>query len=327
MNRPDGRLRAEPSQALRLRHALAGGLWTLLVVSGAAHGAEDALPGEGVNVTPSHVFQATRDLIAEIDILRNELGVYDYPVEAEMQEGRASVHVYAKTLEVLWKVSRVQSRLGLTPVEVGQIPVREIDQRDVLRSVLGIIDELRRIKTQMVVQTTIEPADFVGGKTQSIVYKSLADASFLLDGLHGRPLTPTDIYSSAESILDEMELIAAKLRVPLRLEPPMVEGSKTVKEVAQQVLRATYKVVSLQARLGMDPSAVPTMTLVRITPSEVFDATNVLLAEMNRIKVHLDINLPWEPRPDARNKRPEHVFALIMLIIQNLDAMAEAASA
>ena len=66
---------------------------------------------------------------------------------------------------------------------------------------------------------------------------------------------------------------------------------------------------------------------MRVTPSEVYDATNLLLAEMNRIKVHLEINLPRELRPDQRNKRPEDVFAQIMLIIQNLDLMIEAASA
>ena len=323
-----------------IKHILIPGLFGLVAIPGVASAAEesnlfeslfnwsDAVAEEGqVNVTASHVFRATRDLIAEIEVLRNELGVSDYPVDAELQEDRASVHLYAKTLEVLSKVSRVQRRFGVTPAELGQIPIKEIVPADVLRSVNGIIDDVRRIKTQMVIETEIEPAELVGGKTASIVYKDLADASFLLDGLLGRPLTPTDVYGSTVAILDEMELIAAKLRVPLQLDPPVVEGSKRSRDSAQQALRATYKVVNLQTRLGMDASVVPTLTLVRVTPSEVYDATNMLMAEMNRIKVHLGINLPREPRPDPRNKTPDDVFAQIMLIIQNLNVMAEAASA
>ena len=326
--------------ARRIKHILIPGLFALFASPGVASAAEESNWFESLldrskanaeegqnNVTPSHVFRATEDLIAEIEVLRNELGVYDYPVEAELPEDRAPVHVYAKTLEVLSKVSRVQRRFGVTPGEVGQIPIKEIDPGDVLRSVNGILDEVRRIKTQMVIENEIEPAELVGSKTASMVYKNLADASFLLDGLRGRPLTPTEVFGNAVAILDEMELIAAKLRVPLRLDPPVVEGSKKPRDVAQQVLRATYKVVNLQTRLGMDASAVPTLTLVRVTPSEVYDATNILMAEMNRIKVHLEINLPREPRPDARNKKPEDVFGQVMLIIQNLDAMAEAASA
>ena len=273
--------------------------------------------------TPSHVFREVQDLTAEIGILREELGVYDYPPEAELQEDRAPVHVYAKTLEVLNKVRGVQRRFGVPVADVGQIPFKELVPGDALGNVEYILSELRKIKTQMVIETEITQAPLVGGKTLSLVYKSLADASFKLDGLRGRPLMPDDAFQNATYILDEMELIAAKLRVPLEIDIPQVEGTKRSNDVAQQVLRATYKVINLQTRLGMEASGVPDITLVRVTPSEVYDATNMLLAEMARIKFHLDINLPRDKRPDPKGKRPNDVFALILLIIENLDRMIE----
>ena len=278
-------------------------------------------------VTPSHVFRATEDLIAEIQILREELGADDYPPEAEAQEDRAPVHVYAKTLEVMSKVSRVQRRLGMDAAETGQIPIKKVEPRDVLGSVAAILAELRKIKTQMVIESPIDAAPFVGGKTPSTVYKNLADASILLDNLAGGPLTPNDVYLNALYLIDELELIAAKLRAPLTLDVPSVEGRKTPKDVAQQVLRAGYKMVNLQTRLGMDASSVPNLTLVRVTPSEVYDATNMLLAEMTRIKHHLAINVPREVRPDPRNKVPTDVFAQILLIIENLDTISASADA
>ena len=278
-------------------------------------------------VTPSHVFRATLDLIGEIRILREELGADDYPPEAELQEDRAPVHVYAKTLEVMSKVSRVQRRLGMDAAEVGQIPIKEVEPRDVLGSVGTIVDELRKIKAQMVIEREVDPAPFAGGKTPSVVYKNLADASFLLDGLAGRPLTPNDVFLNTVYILDELELVAAKLRAPLSLDVPAVEGRKTPKDVAQQVLRASYKMVNLQTRLGMDASSVPNLTLVRVTPSEVYDATNMLLAEMTRIKHHLDINVPRENRSEPRNKAPTDVFGQVLLIIENLDNMSQSVGA
>ena len=275
--------------------------------------------------TPSHVYRAVQDMIAEINILREELGVYDYPPMAELQEDRMPIHVYAKTLEVLSKVGRIQRRFGVPAGQVGQIPFKEVVPGDVLGNVEHIIEELRSIKAQMVINREIEPTTLVGGKTPSLVYKSLADASFMLDGLRGRPLTPDDVFRNASYILDEMELIAAKLRVPLVLEPPRIEESKTPTDVAQQVLRATYKVINLQTRLGMDASGVPTLTLVRVTPSEVYDATNMLLAEMARIKLHLDINVPRDNGPEPKGKQPRDVFQLVLVIIQNLDTMTKAA--
>jgi len=92
------------------------------------------------------------------------------------------------------------------------------------------------------------------------------------------------------------------------------------------VLRATYKVINLQTRLGMDASGVPGLTLVRVTPSEVYDATNMLLAEMARIKLHLDINVPRDDDgTEPRGKKPEDTFAVVLVIVRNLDVMSRAA--
>ena len=309
---------------MKIRHngAALACCFSLFVASGLPLGAGAQ---EASAVTPSHVYQATTDLISEIEILRDAMGVTLYPVEAEAQEDRAPVHVYAKTLEVLEKISAAQRRMGMTPAPIAQIPVKEIVPKDVLASVQNCITEVRRMKTQLVIDEEIVPAPLEGGKTPSLVYEHLGDASFLLDGLVGHPTNPNDVHTHMVYLHDEMELIAAKLKVALELEPPAVDGRKRMKEVAQQVLRATFKVINLQTRLGMDASGVPQMTLVRVGPAEVYEATNILLAEMVRIKAHLGIDLPRVDHAPSRNKKPRDVFAQVLLFIRNLDALTKAA--
>ena len=307
----------------RLNRAVLAGCLVLFAAAGLplASNAQDT-----GSVTPSHVYQASWDLIAEIEILRDAMGVTLYPIEADLQEDRAPIHVYAKSLEVLEKIAAAQKRLGMTPASIGQIPVKQIVSEDVYASVQNNIAEMRRMKSQLVIEDEIEPAPLEGGKTFSLVYQLLGDASFLLDGLVGRPTDPNDVYTHLVYLHDEMELIAAKLKVALELDPPEVSGRKRMKEVAQQVLRATFKVVSLQTRLGMDASGVPQMTLVRVSPAEVFEATNMLLAEMVRIKAHLGIALPRMEQAPSRNKKPRDVFAQTLLLIKNLDVLANAAN-
>ena len=276
-------------------------------------------------VTPSHVYQATSDLISEIEILRDAMGVTVYPVEAEAQDDRAPIHTYAKSLEVLEKISAAQRRLGMTPARIRQIPVKEIGAKDVHNSVQSNLAEVRRMKTQLVIEDEIQPAPLEGGKTPSVVYQLLGDASFLLDGLVGHPIDPNDVHTHLVYLHDEMELIATKLKVALELEPPAVSGRKRMKDVAQQVLRATFKVINLQTRLGMDASGVPQLTLVRVSPAEVYEATNILLAEMVRIKAHLGIDLPRVEHAPSRNKKPRDAFSQTLLLIRNLDSLARAA--
>ena len=61
------------------------------------------------------------------------------------------------------------------------------------------------------------------------------------------------------------------------------------------------------------------MTLSRATSSENYDATNLLLAEMARIRLHLGINQLRTARPERSiDKGPNDAFALIHLINRNL---------
>ena len=290
-----------------------------------AQGRQQGREGDGKEVTLSHVYQAIRNLIAEIEILRQATGVADAPPEADSREDQTPIHAYAKSLEVMEKTARIQRRLGMIPVEVGPIPVKRITPQELHRNVRAIIEELRRVKRQLVIEDEIQPAPFAGGKTPSLLYKNLGDASFLLDGLVGRPTTSNDAYMHVLRVHDEMELIAAKLGVALESDPLMVESKKEPKEIAQQILRATYKAINLQSRLGMDASSVPNPTLVQVTPAEVFDSTNILLAEMARVKVHLNIRSPPAQRRESRNKQPKDVFAQVLLVIKNLDILTKAA--
>ena len=280
---------------------------------------------EDREITPSDVYRATLDMIAEIEILRKATGIAGDTREMELREDQAPIYAYAKSLEVMEKTARVQRRLGMIPVDVGNMPVKRITADDVHRSVQDIIGELRRIKRQLVVRDRIQPASFAGGKTSSLVYKNLGDASYLLDGLVGRPMTPNDVHMHVLRVQDEMKSIATTMEASLHSDPPVVEGAKEPRDVAQQVLRATYKVINLQSRLGMDASSVPRLALADVTPAEVFDAANILLAEVARIKVHLNVHSPRAKRPESRDAQLADVFGQSLLIVRNLDAMTRAA--
>ena len=279
----------------------------------------------GGDIAPGHVHRATADLVSEIDILRKAMNVDGSPDKAPVLEHRSQVHVYAKSLEVMEKTARLQRRLGMIPADVGHMPVGPVSRDDLHRGVRAIIEELRRVKRQMVVNEEIEPAPLADGKTSSLVYRNLAHASLLLDGLVGRPTSANDLYRHMLRIHHEMLLVAAELGVSLDLDPPAVEGGKETVAVAQQVVRAANKVINLQSSLGMDASRPPRFALEEVTPADVFDATNFLLAELVRIKAHLDVRLPGNGPLEARNKTTADVFARVLLVIRNLDIMSNAA--
>ena len=279
------------------------------------------------DISTSHVYQAATDLLAEIEVLRRAARVTDAPLTAEVTVHPTYTHAYTKALEVQVKTAQLQKRLGMLPVEVASIPVNDITPRDLYSNIVGTIDELRRVKRQLVIDEEIQPVSFDGSKTPSLIYQTLANASLLLDGLLGRSRTSNDVYMRVLLVHDEMEFIAETLGVTLEREPRVVNGSKDIKDVAQQLLRASYKVLKLQRRLGMDVPGAPKTTLERVTVVDVYDATTRLVAEMVRIKVHMKMqSSPATPRT-SHNKLPADVFVQVLLVIHNLDIMIEAGDA
>ena len=285
--------------------------------------ADDA-EAAGEPVTLGQVHQAMRDMIAEVEVLRAATGVSAAPREAEPREGLAPVHVYVKTLEVLEKTARVQRRLGMIPVETRRAPLTATAPEDLHRAVRAIVGELHRIKRQLVVEEAIDPAPVAGAATPSALYRELAHASYLLDGLVGRPATLNDVLARVVRVHDEMRPIAARLEATLGAEARATTSPRAPREVAQQILRATFKAISLQSALGMEASDVPTMALAQAGAAEALDAANILLAEIVRIRAHLGV-APPEERGESAEEPEADVFAQALLAVAHLDAMIRAA--
>ena len=284
-------------------------------------------PEQRPGMTPQNAFQVVQDVIAEIEILREELGADDFPPEAEPTGDRSPIHVYAKSLEVLEKVVSIQQRMDIPPGRVGRIPFRPIDAADIVANLEYVVAELRAIKAWRGIDRAIEPASLELDRTYSMTYMRLSDASFMLDALRGQPLTTDDVYRVASWVLGEMVPIGEKLDATLNFEAPPVAGRAKSIDIARQVARATYKVVNLQIGLQMDPSGVPAATLVRMSPSEHYDAFNMLLAETARIKLHLGVDVPRDDLAELPSgKKTKDVLALTMLIVQNMDSLVLAVS-
>jgi hypothetical protein len=272
-------------------------------------------------VTPSHVYQASQELIAEIELLRSKLTIRDYPPNPEPQEDRSPIHAYAKSLEVLLKLIWIEQKYGIAPSPLGQIPVKAVISKDVLEVVNILLDEVRRIKAELRIKSKADKPPYREGKEPSDVYNNLSVASSLLDGVVGRSLSFNDVYRNTEYVIDEMSFIANKLGVTLDHKPPVAKRRKLPKDIAQQVYLAVNRIIDLQENLKMNASNVPRLTMVRITPSEVYDATSVLLAELVRIKHYLKIETPYRVRSLPFAKRPADVFANMRLTNKNLHTL------
>jgi hypothetical protein len=259
--------------------------------------------------TPSHVYQQAEILKQEIILLRKSKGLAQTFRDPGVQYNKLPLHVYAKGLEVLEKISNLRTTHGLAGSAVGRIPLRKITPGDVFGLVKKLEFELAPVKQAMGVGARIAPVPFVGGKLPSDVYQNLWSISFALDGLIPA-LTPGHVYRNGEYVLEELKMIASALGKTLPEEQGMVGANRkiTPKDVLVESFKNLYRIAQLERKVGVPPFSPPSFPIGNITPSDPFDATSMLLAELVRVKLRLNITKDYQMAPLPQGKTPGDVL-------------------
>ncbi len=259
-------------------------------------------------ITPSHVYQVSEQIVREIQLLREAVGADDYPLDPDRQTLKRPIQVYGKAVELMYKVSSAQTKFGLTAAKLRTIPPVSIQPKEVYSINQEILSEIRKIKTYLAIPTSIEEVPFVDGKVPSNVYENLWRASYMMDFLSG-VLLPSDVYHYAEQIIDEIELVAKKNNINLNNLPKATKKENIrPKNVAAKGVQNLQKLIRIEKKMGYNASIVPTMTLSRVTPSDVFDIMGALMAELAYIKFNMGITETPPLPPKFEGKKPADVL-------------------
>ena len=272
------------------------------------------------SASASHVDQLVEDIISEIVVLRKAMDVQSTPREPGVQVRKVPLHVHAKMIEVLEKLTRLQRRLKMPVAQVPQIPIKQIESEDVAQLARVVLVQLRLVKSKLNLTESIKETSFVDGMTASDIYEKTWRASYLLDALVGET-DPNYVFRNVLYVRSELEQIAEKLAVSLSSTVPASRKGKLPKDVNLEGFKNQHKLVKVERKLSMVAFSVPDFPAGNITPSDVFDTSNMLLAELVRIKVHLKISTPRDDFAVPSGKKPPDVLAQMQLVGFNLNAL------
>ena len=270
-------------------------------------------------ITPSHVHQQARLLVAEVRVLRSALTADTPARDPGLQTKKSPLHVYSKSLELLEKISRTQTKLGMPPVEVGALPeVKKVTPTQVYESMQRILSELRRIKKEKGIETTVSMPEFEPGKLPSDVYEEVWRASYLMDSLAGS-IDPSSVYRNAQLLLQELAVVANATGATLPQDKPELDSRARPEDANIEAFKNLYRVAAVQRRFNMPPIHVPDFPEGDISPSDVYDTTNMLRAELHRIRLHLDVPLTPANLATQKGKKPMHVLQSLALLGKQLE--------
>lgn len=284
----------------------------VLVVFCSTFLAGSSLAASVADKTPNEVFGKVMDLSLKVRALRQAKDIKIPWPDVPQQFDKAPRHVLQKALEVLTKINRYRLIHKLGKISISHFPGRDITPNEVFAIVERLNAEMDLILEPLLQDPVKRDTNAEGSKTPSDVYQALWAASRALDPVLGvRGFNPSDVYAQSLHVVNLVRYLRNSQNLPLNIPKPKRPHSKYPNHALASVYRLQEKISLAEKELWMVPIDVPPVPRRVITPTEVFDATETVLAELQRIKFRLGLDENFKTPQPVPGKTPDDVIVNI----------------
>jgi len=255
--------------------------------------------------TPSDVFTEALRIQGDIQIIANHYNADEVPEPPPVQSILKPRNAWQKSYEIMVKINILREKYGLPRMDEVQIkPLKDLDPGLTHGQVRRILTELNIFMTRVGIASRTPVAKQQLKKTPADVYNLLNAISAQLDTINGESFVPSHVFSQTMRILDDINLILARLNIYERIGPPNKDASAEPVDTYQVALKIMDEVHRLQVMASVEPVDFRLFKRGKIKPADVFDMSQMLLAEIQTIKAHLRIPKVTIPAQSYSGKTP-----------------------
>lgn len=273
--------------------------------------------GQVFAATPSDVYQRSEMVIADIDSIRNSAGISEKAREPGVQIAKTPLHVYTKIIELDEKIQRFKAKNNWPEKQGPTLPTSKVTPKQPMEALGHVLEELAEIKQKMGI-TASNSVPLVKGKTPSDVYESVWYASYKMDALIGA-LNPSYVYRNTLRITDGLLVLAKNLNKNVTLPEAKTLKGNSPADANIEAFKILYKIAKIERNIGIKPSRVPSFPAGNISPSDVYDATNNIIAELTKINISKKLPRIKQEQVTSRKITPNDVVAQMLIIHSLLD--------
>ncbi len=277
------------------------------------HGAELA-------VTPSDVYGQADFIIREIELLKAHFNISDTGKVRRIRVEFKPRHVWQKSYEILIKINILREKLGYPVIEVNSLePVMNITPVLVFEQARRIQTELGLLKMRLGIVGGPDGYEGFSGKSSSDVYQLLNTISLGLDGINGTGFTPSHVFAQVMRVHWDVVTLLDALEINDVSTPPSRRENTAPVDVFTLSMQFLKEVGRLQTSGGIPKTDFSDLWSDRITPTEVFGAMEIIVAELQTLKANLGLKHAMTP-PAAfyEGKTPTDVYQILGWTLRKL---------
>jgi len=262
--------------------------------------------------TPSDVYSESVVVKHMLQVLRKENGVDIDLKKLPIQKDKLPRHVLQKSIEVLRKVDKYREIHDLGRITVPPVPPRDVTPQDVYNNVERLKQEVSYLLLpENRVSDKFRYKQFYS-KTPSDVYRELWMISIGFDVLLGQGFTPTDVYEQSQQVVDAIRFLRVTQREKMSVVKPPLKVGQHPNHALYKSIELIKKINTVEKKLWMKAVPLPKVEEKVISPTEVYDSLQTVIAELNRISRRLGVERTFELKEIEEKKTPADV-------VQNLE--------
>ena len=269
-------------------------------------------PAYSQKVTPTHVYQVATDVFNEVALFHkanHSKAMVDK--EAPALTPRAPRHVIQKAREIMVKTQTLRWINNLPQNSVPPVPARNITPGDVIKMLKDVKAAMADLRPKFGIVQKLKPSPMPSKKSPTDVYALLTKISEQVDGLGIPPSLPNDVYQLALTIIGDIKLIRKKAGKNEKIEIEFVSKGKKPGHVFNYgyTLLTDIKSLSETPAYAIKGGVVmPNKRTGRITPGNVAELLNNVLADVAALKIKAGIKVPTHYAGPQAGKTPTNVF-------------------
>lgn len=286
-------------------------------------------PQQSLNKNPSHLYALTQHIIEELLEYRRQRGIQTMPRKIPKQTNLKTLNVYQKTLHVMEKVSQIREQEGLGKLALPRGYLRQITMTETYDLIIRLDDELKILYERIGMPKQfmeLRHAQYYSEKNISDVFQQMWTISYLLDAVMGTEgYTPTDVFKLTQQVVDDLTIIGlATGRMINNLTlPPLIHGTQPT-DVLNQTKVMSRMLIKLKLRIGLLGQAQPLSPAPdQVTPDDVHNGVELILSELEHIKIHLNITEIAPLNRPTDKKTPSQVLQQLQLATRLLQGFIE----
>ncbi|MFA6195186.1 MAG: hypothetical protein WC656_00920 [Sulfurimonas sp.] len=229
-------------------------------------------------------------------------------------------NVWQKTYEIMIKINVLREKFGLPFIEpVGMMPVENVNPNLVYEQTQRILTELDIFMVQNAIKQPVLKKQVFKDKVPLDVFNRLCKVSFMLDQVTQSKTMPSFSFGETMRIYDDITLILSNLGIDDKTIPQKKNENDTPLESLNSGLKILEKIQQLKILAGMSSVDFSEFKKNEASPSNVFEVTQMILAELQAIKARLGINAVTPAALHYNNKIPAETNQLMSWNLRKID--------